>query len=388
MQLQVIESGKVIFDSEVEQESVIIGRGSNCDVRCINEAISRNHIEIKQKDGEIFIKNLSKNNWSMFNNENLSNDEYTQYFDFYPLVLPGEIEIKITTEEEDAKAALLNNANSQRHVIEKNPTGEASTSAKPNAPYRPKLGSAAKKVKTPYKKKAEFSEMLKMGVFVLIAAGFLIFQYKDIFLKKSSTPKLALNVQKNIELNKQIWEQKRKRNSRVKPEVKEAKATFETVSNKIDPLRLKPCSKAKEVELCDALASDFSKIEGVAIDGDNLYGFLGYTRRKSSKFSSLVYPALKGIPDKYYYRLLVAYYFMQPSVYFKIRSMGVNNLFVYILDDVPMIPSSKAVYKVNFSKNRLTYNQVDYKTAIDGIMYKSNPDFFNNFLAKKIIKVK
>lgn len=382
MHLQVFEKGKIIFDNEVDQEIVTIGRGSDCDVRCINEAISRKHLEIKFDNGEVFIKNLSKNNWTMFNNENIPNDEYTPYFAFYELILPGELEVKINVEEE-AKAEL------QEERMANNPLNDKSRTPdiRPQKPLRPQMQTVKSKKKVPYKPQSNFSEILKMGAFISIIAGFLVFQYRDVIMKKS-VPKVSFETKRSLKIKKELWNAKRKLQQKVRPEVVEAKQKFETVTKSTDPLRMKPCSNRKELELCLFLADNFSKVEGIAIDGDRLYGFLGVSKRKSAKFSEYVYPGLKGIPDKYFHRLLVAFYFMKPSVYFKLREMGFNDLYVYILDDVPMIPNEKAVFKVNFKKKRLGYNQIDYKAAIDGVMQKANPDFFNNFLSKKIIKVK
>jgi hypothetical protein len=384
MHLQVFEKGKVIFDNEIDQESVVLGRGSDCDVRCINEAISRRHLEIKFEDGEVFIKNLSKNNWTMFNDSNIPNDEYTQYFAFYELILPGELEVKINIEEE-AKAELKEELGADNPI---NRGINTSEQLRPQKAFRPKMQTVTSKKKVPYKPQSNFSEILKMGAFTMIVAGFFLFQYKDVIFKESSVPQVSFETKRSLKLKKELWEAKRKLKQKVPPEVVEAKQKFETVTKTTDPLRMKPCSNRKELDICQLLADDFSKVEGVAIDGDRLYGFLGVSKRKSSKFSEFVYPGLKGIPDKYYHRLLVAYYFMRPSLYFKLRDMGFNDLYVYILDDVPMVPSAKAIFKVNFKKKRLGYNQVNYKAAIDGIMQKANPDYFNNYLTKKIIKVK
>jgi hypothetical protein len=382
MHLQVFESGKLIFDNEIEQESVVIGRGSDCDVRCINEAISRRHLEIKFTDGEVFIKNLSKNNWTMFNDANIPNDEYTPYFSFYELILPGEIEVKVNVEEEAVEELRSSKA--------ENPLNQGIREEKlrPQRPAKPQMHTVTSKKKVPYKPQSNFSELIKMGAFVCLIGGFLIFQYKDVFFKKSNTPKVSFETKRTLRLKKELWEAKRKLKQKVRPEVAQAKQSFETIVKETDPLRFKPCSNRRELDICEMLASDLSKVEGVAIRGDRLYGYLGYSKRKNAKFSEYVYPGLKGIPDKYYNRLLAAYYFMKPSMYFKLREMGFNDLYVYILDDVPMVPSAKVVYKINFKKKRLGYNQIDFQAAIDGIMQKANPDFFNNYLAKKIIKVK
>lgn len=390
MQIQVLDNEKIVFDNDVKKDSVILGRGSDCDIRCISETISRHHLEIKKDEGKVFIKNMSKNNWSMLNEDKIPTGEFVEYFAFYQLFLPGNIEVKVILEDEEA----LKQVSSAKYKVdfEDDIDSDSAERKGPRKPFRPKLADAAKN-KKPYKAKTEISEMLKMVFGLLIVLGFFAFQYKDRLAGKDLASLLQRDksTKRNIELKKELWAAKKKRQEKMDPKVKAAVSIFETVKKVEDPLLMKKCQSSKEMELCDLIVSDRrnNDKEGVAIKGDSLFGFIGISSRKYNKFSTTSgkYPGLKGIPDKYFYRLLASYYFMDPKVFYKIRDKGINNVFIYVLDDIPMVPSAKAIYKINFQK-KINYNQVDFNLAIDGILMRAMPDYFNKYLARYIIKVK
>lgn len=386
MQVQVFENEKIVFDNDVKKDNIILGRGSDCDIRVISEAISRHHIEIKSEEGKVYIKNLSKSNWFILNDEKVSDNEFIEYFDFYQLVLPGNIEVKVVLEDEEA----LKQINSTQYKVKDlNSSDVEHESGGVRKPYRPKLKSAASK-KVAYKPKMEFSEVIKMSVFAIIVIGFFAFQYKDNFSGDKIDELMGNNpsIKRKIKLKKEIWEEKRNKKNKVDPKLQAAVQIFETVKKVEDPMLMKTCQSNDELSLCELILPDRKESkEGIAIKGDTLFGFLGISTRKYQKFSEIKYPGMKGIPDTYLYKLLATYYFMDPKVFFKIRDMGINNVFVYIIDDIPMVPSEKAIYKINFQK-KINYTQVDFNLAVDGILMRAIPDYFNKYLARYLIKVK
>lgn len=82
----------------VEKEEVILGRSKTCDIVIKGDHVSREHLEITQDpSGSIYIRDLTSSNWVSYNEEKLPKDEKTNYYDFAPLILPGNIRIKIET---------------------------------------------------------------------------------------------------------------------------------------------------------------------------------------------------------------------------------------------------------------------------------------------------
>lgn len=82
------------LEISLDQEVIILGRASDCDIVLNSPNISRKHLQIKQVENEMFIKDISSSNWVSYNGDKLSKEEETEYFDFVELVLPDEIVVK------------------------------------------------------------------------------------------------------------------------------------------------------------------------------------------------------------------------------------------------------------------------------------------------------
>lgn len=88
------------IEQRLDGEAAIIGRSSSCDISVDSDNISRKHLEIKKAQGKILIKDVSSSNWVSYDGEQLSKDEYVQYFDFMDLYLPGGLKVTISTSDE------------------------------------------------------------------------------------------------------------------------------------------------------------------------------------------------------------------------------------------------------------------------------------------------
>lgn len=97
MIIEITINGKV-KNYNIEKEEVILGRSKSCDIVVKDDHVSREHLEItKDPAGTIFIRDLTSSNWVSYNEEKLPKDERTNYYDFAPLLLPGNIRVKIAT---------------------------------------------------------------------------------------------------------------------------------------------------------------------------------------------------------------------------------------------------------------------------------------------------
>lgn len=82
-----------------DADEIIIGRGQNCDIVISDDHVSRRHLQVKKFDGVILLKDLTLSNWVSYNDEKLEKGVDVQYFDFAPLMLPGNYRIKISDDE-------------------------------------------------------------------------------------------------------------------------------------------------------------------------------------------------------------------------------------------------------------------------------------------------
>ncbi|MBC77107.1 MAG: hypothetical protein CME64_13925 [Halobacteriovoraceae bacterium] len=96
MKIKLEDKEKVLIDVETDKENVSLGRGSDCDIRVLNPAVSRSHLSIKVENGQLYISNISSNNWILLNGERISPNKWIPYFDFHELELPGDIQVSIS----------------------------------------------------------------------------------------------------------------------------------------------------------------------------------------------------------------------------------------------------------------------------------------------------
>ncbi len=105
-----------------------IGRGSQCDIKLDSDYISRKHLEVSKKDNEFYIKDLTLSNWVSYNGERLPKETEVQYFDFAPLLLPGEISVKIENNlDKFDRAKVLSEARQKVKEMSGDDTGTKTT---------------------------------------------------------------------------------------------------------------------------------------------------------------------------------------------------------------------------------------------------------------------
>jgi pSer/pThr/pTyr-binding forkhead associated (FHA) protein len=75
-----------ILEFEVDKDTVVIGRGSNCDVILKIEGISRQHCQVKVTlKGELIITDLGSTNGVLIDNQRITANEPTKYSAYLPL---------------------------------------------------------------------------------------------------------------------------------------------------------------------------------------------------------------------------------------------------------------------------------------------------------------
>lgn len=166
------ESGESEFTSD--KDRIIIGRGTACDIKIVNNSVSREHLEISIKDGLILVKDISSSNWVSYNDEKLSKDDYTEYFDFINLELPENVLIKlqiVSAQEVKQKLVASGSKNVKRPSSR---TGQTKTTIK-------KVKSAKKSSKKKSKKNAQGqSNFVKIGgFFMVVLAALYAYMIRD-----------------------------------------------------------------------------------------------------------------------------------------------------------------------------------------------------------------
>ena len=85
------------FDSN----NVLLGRSDSCHITIKSHHISRKHLEITERDGSIFAKDLTIGNWVSYNGDKMEKNLEIQVFDFCDILLPGNVTLKVFNKEDN-----------------------------------------------------------------------------------------------------------------------------------------------------------------------------------------------------------------------------------------------------------------------------------------------
>jgi len=151
------------LEFESEKFPIIIGRGVDCDITLAIESISRKHLEINKLDGVVYIKDLTLSNWVSYNNEKLSKIDPVQFFDFAPLILPGDVEVIIDNTVKGKENKLIESIENKKN--------SSSDQTITRTKYQARINTEPKKTKRKYTKKKDikkFDKSFLVLVFVII----------------------------------------------------------------------------------------------------------------------------------------------------------------------------------------------------------------------------
>lgn len=92
----------------IEKNSVIIGRGADCDVVLPFEGFSRRHAQIEFVNGEIFVTDLASTNGVFINGSRVSPNEKHRFQNFLKLQIGPAYEVEVLEEASDRTAPSFN----------------------------------------------------------------------------------------------------------------------------------------------------------------------------------------------------------------------------------------------------------------------------------------
>lgn len=374
MHIQVLDNQEIVFDAQVEKSSIIIGRGSDCDIRCINEVISRKHLEITKNEDQLKIKNLSKNNWIILNDEKINHNDYIDFFDFYQLQLPGNIEISISQESEDVLEELR--SVSSNIDISENESTSSETINKKNMFSRKQKNTAHDE-----RDKNKANELLKMSGILFVVIVAILFQFRDVLMPseeevnlKSSTTEKVVTRRKKLEMN-------------MEKVSREAIENYQDIKNVEDPKTYIKCVTAQESNLCDEILRRRVELEGISVSGENLFAFIEIGNRIKVDFNNTkLYKSVPALTNAELSKVLAAHYFLSPKRMYQLKEKGIENIFVHVIKDSYKNQRVLDIFSISF-ENKIRFNQIDYRLAVDDVLMKNDFKSFNKYIKKFLIKV-
>ena len=100
MKLQVTHEDGSTFEYSSNEEVVLIGRSKVCGLRIRAEGVSREHMELHQRDGEVYLKDLGSANGSYVNEEKIESHIEIPFNTLFPVVIGKGITIQLMPDED------------------------------------------------------------------------------------------------------------------------------------------------------------------------------------------------------------------------------------------------------------------------------------------------
>ncbi len=158
-----------VQEFEVEQTSVVIGRGSNCDVILKVEGLSRQHCKIEiDRRGNFQVTDLGSTNGVMIDNQRIPPNTPTPYSDYLPLSIGSIPNVTIEASENAEMEMVIESPVKATKVVLDLPKGEKKWTKKGALPV-PKM-----------KVERTIPWRMIIGILVLVALTALFFQDLEI----------------------------------------------------------------------------------------------------------------------------------------------------------------------------------------------------------------
>ena len=298
MKILIKDDKEIYFDGVVSKDTVVVGRGSSCDVRCLRDVVSRKHLQIKVEDQQIFIKRLSSKTWVLLDEKVLDSQTYVPYFEFSDLRLPGDITVRISIEQ---------GAVEERNELRK-PPKFVSMEQEPQE-------------KSGFFKNIDWRKYGSRAILALSAVlAFALFRvFTDEPREVLGTQQRPAQTEVSIVKKPRISESE----NLLKESLEAALALEESVENS--------CIGAWESEFCQFVFGVRAQGEGIALQGDKGYAVVDLHQRQERLFGYKYYNERKNVEDNYIALALISHLFLDEGVVRKAMDRGVSKLFVRVV---------------------------------------------------------
>jgi len=96
IEVKVGEADKALY--RITSDAAIVGRSKSCDITVKSNAISRQHIRIEQKSGDILVTDLGSSNGTFINGQQIAANQPTAFTTFFPINIGTNIIITLVDE--------------------------------------------------------------------------------------------------------------------------------------------------------------------------------------------------------------------------------------------------------------------------------------------------
>lgn len=378
-----------IDEFDLDKTLVVIGRGQSCDIVIADDHISRKHLEISCRENLIIIKDLTLSNWVSYNDEKMPKSAEVEYYDFAPLLLPGNYRVEIESLELDSNGKVkgkkvLSDIDDDIDIY-RNPVNDKALGSKENKKRFKKLPRNNK-----FNNKKNLKELLLMLVAAVIVIGFIVNQFfmnDDVQFKSSRTQRIKKPKPKRIVKRKNLPKLNLKKIKKDEMSENTSKVN-EDLNGRFEKIlrnELK-CNSISLQKHCDKVLSGKINNEGIYQNGNSLFIVKDYAFRGEKFFKTKDLFLNTSIPPETLQYIIAGAEVLLPSFLKKIEEDKIKEVFIILYDSSEAGITLKSKYRINVSDYR-KFGEDKYSFAYSQILNKKDSRYFEVSLQKYIEKL-
>ncbi len=386
MRVVISDDGPDEFEYDFDQEAVILGRGSNCDIVLQSDHISRKHLEISRKNGIFFIKDLTLSNWVSYNDEKLHKNVEVQYFDFAPLLLPGGFSVKIEDENEvstldEAVESETENSRSQKIDIYK--TKLSSAALLEDRKIKRQRERAVKREEMELKKKTELKQYSILFAVLLAVGGYFYFEAGG--FNEENAPKVIADQPVKLQPIKKVKQKVYTGEKIVEAPVKkkeENKVDYQKIFSDLQNSQV-GCTPLLIENLCKTILKGKGVSEKIYADKKKLIVFKNIRLRFQNIFQANYDLISRLMNYDGAYEFAAAESILDNKTLEGIEKDRFREIIVYVFIDTSLGDKLSKIFKIDTSIYR-KYSTRDWEFAVNELKTKQRLRYFNKNFKKYI----
>lgn len=340
MIITVRHSLEEVQEFELNKFPVIVGRGSDCDIVINSDNISRKHLEIQSSDEKVFIRDMTLSNWVSYNNNKLPKGEYTQYYDFAPLVLPSGHELSFQLSKNE-KLKIKESDKKSTTIVDL---------------YGNKLKRTDKKVRHTQMEKESKAPLILASVFLLIVASYIAF---DFYSEDGNKPTIE---------------------TKENPRVLDSSKFTPDRNLIIKMLNSRKCGAQVIRPLCDSVLPGWDKGEGVVEYKKNIFIFKNFDKRLINLFGDLTKVSELQLSRKPLFHIIGAQRVVVSNFLKALNARSIKSVYIVIFQNDTETRSVLSTFQVH-TKVYQKFTQQDYINAFELVTTKGDLSVFNTKLS-------
>lgn len=382
-----------------EGKIALVGRSSQCHLKIDNDHISRKHLELIERDGAVFVKDLTLSNWVSISGKKMEKDIEVEVFDFMDILLPGDVILNVSAggpEDENSEERNFNfDLPEEKKTKSKTGITKPTTLKLEKDIYRDLITqaenekegrqSANSSLVTEEEKKNDYLQFAKLfGVFLAVTLAVMyFFEYKK-SLSEKKQPQSKVKVEKESSNKTKI--------KTSKPKIKTDKRVVrKSKSGNLAVVEsfLKNNEKCTGVfqAICEKIVPMRSINEGVISDGNTIIVIKNFDNRLQHFFQNDGNGYKKAMNNIATEKVLSGEMSLEPKFLKALEKRKYVEIKVIMISVVQGRVKVRSAYTIDTSYYR-RYSERDYNLSIENFRKFQDSSFFDKTFERYFIKEK